>query len=248
MNTEILQSEHFDKLIGGYEKHYDDKYSRLYRESFINRYLFDGIELRGKNALEGMCGSGQTTRYLLDRGARVTCVDISGKALDRLRSRFPTVNVIKAAMKNTGMDNASYDCVAIVGGLHHTHPDLNRVLDEAHRILKTNGYLCFFEPHRGSLPDLVRKFWYKLDNYFVSNERSIDIESLKREYEKRFKFTSEHYSGNLAYIFVYNSWVIRSPEWLKALYSPVLLKLESFFRIFQNKKFSCYVICQWQKK
>jgi len=248
MDTETLQRDHFNQLITAYEKHYDDKYSRQYREKFINQYLFRGIDLCKKNVLEGMCGSGQTTEYLLDKGADVTCLDISGRALDILKSRFKTVKVLKASIKKTGLNKDMFDCVVMVGGLHHVHPDINQAIDETYRLLKPGGYLCFFEPHQGSWPDAVRKFWYKRDRYFASNERSIDIQGLKKIYKNKFSFKKEYYSGNLAYIFVYNSLIIRAPRWLKAAYSSIFLKLESLLRVFQGKRFSCFVICQWQKK
>ena len=118
--------------------------------------MFKGIKLNNLKVLEAMCGSGQTTNYLLSQGADTVCLDVSQKALNLLRSKFPQVNTIHSSMIKTGLKDKSIDCVVVVGGLHHVHPEIIQVMDEIYRILKPDGYLCFFEPHQGSLVDGFR--------------------------------------------------------------------------------------------
>jgi SAM-dependent methyltransferase len=100
----------------------------------------------------------------------------------------------------SGFDSDSFDCVAIVGGLHHLHPHVGEAVGEIQRILKPGGSFCFAEPYRGSLPDLVRSFWYKHDNLFASNEASIDLQALKKKFATVFSFDREKYLGNVAYL------------------------------------------------
>ena len=59
---------------------------------------------------------------------------------------------------------------------------------EIHRVLKPGGYFCFMEPHSGSFPDVIRKFWYKHDHFFSENEAAIDINSLEQEFASDFAF------------------------------------------------------------
>ena len=92
MDSERLQKEHFDKLMTQYEMHYDDQWSQKFRSKFINKYLFRELSLSGKTVLEALCGSGQTTSYLLSRGATLTGVDISPEAISSFRSRWPMCN------------------------------------------------------------------------------------------------------------------------------------------------------------
>ena len=121
------------------------------------------------------------------------------------------------------------------------------IINEIHRILIPGGYLCFAEPHSNSIFDIFRNIWYKYDKYFEINERSIDYNVIKREYNLKFDFLKEEYIGNFAYLFVLNSLIWRIPLNLKKFYSPILLYLESFLQIFHSKYFSCLVISRWKK-
>lgn len=248
MNIEKIQKEHFDKMILKYEEHYDDKYSRKYRRDFIYKYLFKNIDLHNKKVLEAMCGSGQTTKFLIDQGADVTCLDISERALSILKNKFQNVRILNSSVGNIDIEDGFFDCIVVVGGLHHFHPLEDNAINEIHRLLNSGGYFCFFEPHRGSFADLLRKIWYKHDDYFAKNETSIDIKDLKNKYKTKFEFITEYYSGNIAYLFVYNSLILRIPKFLKNIYAPIMIIIERAIKIFQTKRSSCFVICQWQKK
>ena len=66
VSTEDAQLEHYERISELYQAHYGDLWSRRYRDAFINRLLFDGLDLRGQRVLDAMCGSGETTEYLLE--------------------------------------------------------------------------------------------------------------------------------------------------------------------------------------
>jgi SAM-dependent methyltransferase len=247
MGTEELQKVHYDRIGTEYESHYGDRCSQQYRERFINQQMFAGIELSGMNVLEAMCGNGQTTEFLLSQGAKVTGLDISPAEIDSFRRRWPDCNATCSSIIESGFESGSFDYVATVGGLHHLHPHLDDAVSEIHRILKAGGCFCFAEPYRGSLPDLVRSFWYKHDNLFASNEASIDMQALKKTFTTLFSFDREKYLGSVAYLLVLNSMVFRIPVRLKPLYSPVVMTGESFINKFLGKSLSCFVVCQWRK-
>jgi SAM-dependent methyltransferase len=247
MGTEELQKLHYDRIGTEYESHYGDHCSRQYRERFINQPLFEGMELSGMRVLEAMCGNGQTTEHLLSRDAIVTGLDISSAEIDSFKQRWPNCEAKCGSIFECDYAADSFDCVAIVGGLHHLHPRLSEAVGEIHRILKPRGSFCFAEPYTGSLPDLVRSFWYKHDKLFAANEASIDLDELKREFATRFSFIDETYLGNIGYLFVLNSMVFRIPLRLKPLYTPMVMAGESFINRFVGKRSSCFVVCQWQK-
>ena len=71
---------------------------------------------------------------------------------------------------------------------------------------------------------------------------------MKREYASRFDFVSETYAGNIAYIFVLQSLILRIPLGLKRFYTPALLRLESLLQRFQRPQLSMFVVGQWRKK
>ena len=247
--TENLQKVHYDKIAPDYTAHYGDDWSQRYRDRFIHKYMFRNIPVAGKNALEAMCGSGETTRYLRDMGAFVTGIDISEEEVNNFRRRWPDCRGVCASILQTGLESDAYDCVAAVGGLHHVHPYVPEAIHEIHRILKPGGYFCFAEPHEGSCPDVLRRYWYKHDPLFAKNEHSIDVEALKGIFALHFDFVSpEQYKGNIAYLCVLNSMIFRINVSAKRFFSPALLRLEAMIEKIQGRRFSCFVICQWRKK
>jgi len=241
------QKVHFDKISTKYELHYSDTHSNGYRKKFFNDPMCKGIKVSGLNILEAMCGSGQTTEYLLARGAKVTGLDISPEMIESFRRQWPNCNAICASIFDNKINDNYFDCIFVVGGLHHLHPNIDRAIDEVYRILKPGGYFCFVEPHTRSLPDYVRRLWYKLDPLFEDNEAAIDVESIKSKNSNRFEFISTQYMGNVAYLLVLNSLAFRIPHRLKYLYTSFLISIESVIAPFQDKTFSCFAVCQWRK-
>ena len=102
-----------------------------------------------------MCGSGQTTSYLLTRGAKVTGLDISNEVVDQFQSRWTRQDGEADRCSTPDCRTIQFDCVAVVGGLHHIHPEMKAAVREIHRVLKPGGYFVFMEPHTGSFPDVV---------------------------------------------------------------------------------------------
>jgi SAM-dependent methyltransferase len=248
VQSEELQRQHYDRIARDYEAHYGDACSQQYREKFIYDPMFDGVELGGRRVLEAMCGSGETTGYLLGRGARVTGLDISEREIESFRRRWPACDALAGSIFASGLETESFDCVVVIGGLHHLHPRVHDALGEIHRVLKPGGHFCFMEPHAGSLPDAVRRFWYARDHLFAANEEALDIPALKRDSARWFEFRREIYSGNVAYMLVLNSMVFRLPLRWKPVYTPVLMPVESVVHRLQGPRTSCFVVAQWQKR
>jgi SAM-dependent methyltransferase len=246
--SELLQRDHYAEIADEYEAHYSDGWSLAYRRQFIYQPMFQGLSLSGLKVLDAMCGSGQTTEYLLENQAEVTGLDLSDVVVETFRDRWPMCQAVCRSLLDSGVSDATFDCVAVIGGLHHTHPHLSLAVREIHRILKPGGYFCFMEPHSGSFPDIVRKFWYKHDRFFSENEAAIDLHALEEEFRDHFAFKRVEYSGNLAFLLVLNSLIFRIPKRLKPWYSPLLLKVESGIKKLQGKRTSCFVVGQWQKR
>ncbi len=218
--SELLQKEHYDQISLEYESHYSDPSSREYRRRFIYEPMFAGLDLSGRRVLDAMCGSGQTTEYLLSLSALVTGLDISTEAIARFRARWQNCEAACRSLLDSRLESNSFDCVVVVGGLHHIHPNVSEAVREIHRVLKPGGYFCFMEPHRGSIADIVRQFWYKHDRYL----------------------------GNVAFLLVLNSLIFRIPPGAKPFYSSALMALESLVSKAQGKLSSCFVVARWQKK
>ena len=248
MKPELVQKELYDRIASDYEAHNDDDASRQFRDTFIYPHLLGQIDFTGARVLEAMCGSGQVTRQLLARGAHVVGLDVSQSQVQLFKARFPQCAAVCASATDLAFESHSFDHVVVMGGLHHAHPRLEETVGEIHRVLKPGGYLCFSEPHMGSLPDLLRKVWYRFDPLFLSNEASLDFARLKKTFAGSFRFGRDNYLGNLGYLFVYNSLVFRVPLWVKEAYAPAMIRVERALSPFQSRRLSCFCVSQWQKR
>ncbi len=245
--SERQQQEHYDNIAVDYETHYSDQWSLEYRRRFIYEPMFEGLNLSGVNTLDAMCGSGQTTEYLLAHGANVTGLDISNEVIDTFQARWIEAKAVKRSLLDSGLPSNAFDCVVVVGGLHHIHPNVNRAVQEIHRVLKPGGHFCFMEPHSGSLPDLVRRVWYRFDRFFSDNEAAIDVGALQKDFRSCFELKRARYLGNIGFLLVLNSLIFRIPCGTKKFFSPLLMKLEPVINKLQTKLTSCFVVTQWQK-
>ena len=246
--SDALQRAHYDRIAAGYEAHYSDADSLLYRRRFINEPLTEGLDLAGRQVLDAMCGSGQMAAYLVQRQAEVTGLDVSPQVVELLKKNLPSARATCRSILDSGFLDATFDAIFAVGGLHHLQPNLSPALDEMYRILKPGGYLCFAEPHARSLPDAARRLWYRFDPLFESNEAAVDVEALMDAQRHRFEFVKTRYTGGLAYLLVYNSMVFRTPHVLKRAYTPPLLALEAVTQRFGGRWLSCMVLARWRKR
>ena len=246
--AELLQREHYDRIAADYEAHYGDAASLEYRRRFIYQPMFDGLNLEGMNVLDAMCGSGHMAEYVISRRAALTGIDISPEEIRRFRDRWPEAHGVCRSLLDTGMKAEAFDCVAVVGGLHHLHPHLGAAIREIHRLLKPGGTFCFMEPHAGSFPDVLRRLWYRCDSLFSDNEAAIDTDGLQADFAAYFTFNRMTYQGNIAFLLVLNSLVFRIPLPLKPIYSPALMACEAAASKLQSKSTACYAIGQWRKK
>jgi len=104
------------------------------------------------------------------------------------------------------------------------------------------------EPHSGSIPNAVRRLWYKFDGYFSENEAAVSMGALENEFAGCFSFGKTKYVGNIAFLLVLNSLIFRVPLRAKAVYSPALMHCETIIGKLQGKLTSCFAIAQWRKK
>ncbi len=246
-DSEKMQKQLYDSIASRYALHCGDAWSQDYRRKFINEPMLRDVDLNGMEVLDAMCGSGETTEYLLHRGAQVTGLDISEQEMRRFQERFPNCKASCESIFSSGLKSNSFDYVVVVAGLHHLHPHCSLAINEIYRVLKPGGLFCFQEPHTGSIPDLVRKIWYRYDRLFAENEAAIDLSALKQEFSSKFAFVKEEYGGNIAFLLVLNSIVFRVPPPMKRFYSNTLMSVESVVKRMQGKLSSCFVICRWKK-
>jgi len=248
LDYQLKQKEHYNKIAEKYALHYGDKYSQMYRKRFVYDRLLSKNSFTEKKVLEAMAGSGESSEYLLSRSASLYSLDISFVQVEELKRRFSNSNAVCGSILKTGFKDQSFDSIVVIGGLHHLHPRLYEAIEEIYRLLKRKGKFFFFEPHKGSLPDFFRRIWYKHDPLFVKNEESINIDSLIKDFSQYFHFKNIEYHGNIAYLLIYNSMILRIPLWIKKIYAIPILSVEKLVSSLETKFFSFYSLVKAEKK
>ena len=78
-------------------------------------------------------------------GVRLTCVDVSGAAIDALERRFPEISGVVADARDIPLPAASFDIVCSQFGIEYAGPD---ALTEALRLVAPGGRLALLIHHR----------------------------------------------------------------------------------------------------
>ncbi len=86
---------------------------------------------------------GEISRGLIDRGARLACLDLSMKSLERCRAINPEAYVLHGNALELPFPDQSFDTVVSIGVLHHT-PDCRKGFSEVARITAQGGTVVVF--------------------------------------------------------------------------------------------------------
>lgn len=90
--------------------------------------------------LELGCGTGHWTEFFVSQGFRVTGVDLSEPMLNLARSKNLWANLQIADSENLPFENERFDVLATITMLEFVN-DPGKVVQEANRVLKNDGYL-----------------------------------------------------------------------------------------------------------
>jgi len=121
---------------------------RPYRREFLWRYNWVKRYSRGLAVLDVPCGMGWGTSLLKSARRRVG-LDIAPEAICEARARYGHLaHFMVGTMADLPFDDESFDIVCCLEGVEHVPVEVGtRFLEEAHRVLKTDGYLMLSSPH-----------------------------------------------------------------------------------------------------
>ena len=129
-----------DESNNYYERNINESYYSTERKeySFIRNYLQDNDRV-----LEIGCGDGKNVFTLsLNKNIQFTGIDISTKAIEEARVRFPKYEFLVSSSVQTQFEDASFDCVYLgflLYLLDRRH--LTTMVAEVDRLLKNKGTL-----------------------------------------------------------------------------------------------------------
>ncbi len=130
--------------------------NRLYHIEHMKLVESFLTDLTNKRVLDVGCGTGYMSRYLANKGAKVTAVDFSAKAIELAEQESQGLDITYKIQSVFDIDTVSdYDLVFMWGCSAVAAKDaseLSIILDNLYRSLKKGGQILLMEPiHKGFL-------------------------------------------------------------------------------------------------
>jgi SAM-dependent methyltransferase len=108
--------------------------------------LFEYIGVDAPSVVEIGPGTGQATRSLLARGAKVTAVEIGPNLAAFLGRKFPDVTVVNSAFEDAELPPGSFDAVVCAGAFHWIDPAVR--FSKSRELLRPGGILAVVAGHQ----------------------------------------------------------------------------------------------------
>ncbi|MEK7580146.1 MAG: class I SAM-dependent methyltransferase [Patescibacteria group bacterium] len=150
---------------------YDKK--EKYLNSFEQGKIFELLgEIKNKEVLDVGAGTGRLTNILVQKGAKVTAMDISKKMLDVLRRKNPLIKTIIGGAENLPFKDKIFDLVISTFLIIHLK-DLTKFFNEVCRVLKDDGYFLLTNINQKEAPEIdTVKGLIKIESHYHRPEKA----------------------------------------------------------------------------
>lgn len=129
-------------------------------KNYMAEFLADE-HVQGKSILDLGSSKGEISNGLIQRGANMTCFDISLPSLRRCGEINPQAIRVQGSALNLPFVDNCFDHTISVGVLHHT-PDAYKGFTEAVRVTAPGGYLVIFLYTNYSIYQLLYYLFYPI--------------------------------------------------------------------------------------
>jgi ubiquinone/menaquinone biosynthesis C-methylase UbiE len=154
------------------------------------------------------CGTGNTTKYLKDRGIEISGLDLSGKMLEQARANYPQIHFRKGDILDLAFEDETLaGIVAFYAIVHFTGEQVRTAFREVFRVLQRGG-IFFLTYHVGGQTIHLDGFLGKRVNIDVMFFDTDFIFNILREsgFEKieiieREPYPGVEYQSRRAYVF-----------------------------------------------
>ncbi|HET6893020.1 MAG TPA: class I SAM-dependent methyltransferase [Pyrinomonadaceae bacterium] len=141
-----INKSHFYDTIASEFDLIMNQYDLQRRLEVVFDELLKEIPLSGRKVLDAGCGTGYFSKWALDRGARVTSVDIGINLLREARKKG-MLNLVAGDVMKLGFGDATFDVVISSECIEHT-PSPETAVSEMVRVLRPGGFLVVTCPNR----------------------------------------------------------------------------------------------------
>jgi demethylmenaquinone methyltransferase/2-methoxy-6-polyprenyl-1,4-benzoquinol methylase len=134
-------------------------------EARFRQLALEGLTIKpDTQILDLCCGSGQTTKFLVQRSQHVTGLDASPLSIGRAKQNVPQAEYIEAFAEKMPLSDNTFDIVHTSEAMHEMEPQqLQQILQEVHRVLKPGGVFTMVDFHQPTnplfVPGLATFFW-----------------------------------------------------------------------------------------
>ena len=114
----------------------------------LNYHIFKFFK-KNSYILHAGCGGGQVDKFISDK-MKICAFDISYKALENYKKNNASpYEIIQGSVFKTDFDDNKFDGIYNLGVMEHFNlQDIEKILNEFNRILKDDGKIILFWPHK----------------------------------------------------------------------------------------------------
>ena len=197
----------------------------IYTFANYSKSFFENIVTNIKpedNVLEIGCGINSISKKIIDKGANVTIIDISEKAIEIAKREFLRYELNASFFvmnaENLKFNEKTFDLIYGIGILHHL--SIENSITEIKKVLKKGGKAVFYEP-------LGHNLFINIFRNITPNLRSKDEHPLL---VKDLEMIKSNFSKTKLYYFHFFSLLT-----IPLVYFPLLIKLIYLINVIDNK-------------
>lgn len=154
----------YNKKADNYEKTFDGRFTIKFKEKLLE---IVHIPTDGK-VIDIACGNGKLLSMLAKKGTfKGYGIDISENMIKQAEKINPNMNFLVGSCENLPYLDNTFDVITVSAAFHH-FPRPDAFVNEAFRILKTNGTIYIAEVY---YPTIIRNIF----NLFINKSRAGDV-------------------------------------------------------------------------
>ena len=134
------------KILG--EKEFDSNINEKdVSGKMIFEFLKDKIKGKNKRILDAGCGDCRFSRYFIENGYKIICMDFAEENLRIAKKNIGKGNFVVGSVMKIPFEDKYFDFIFTVDVFQHVQ-DLKKAIREFHRVLKKDGILIIIDKNK----------------------------------------------------------------------------------------------------